>query len=171
MCPANAGIGPNVNIGSDLWNVGAYETASIASRTAYRLSGHINQHLKIVSISMDVWKLDRQLKNFVEGIYRDIEAVEPPSEPVSEVKVREAISLLKNLHETIERMYEKAKAIGLTNRTLVGAGLNSVRVRADEILDFAESVELSLDPAVDSVFDRAMRDLESGQALDLSALK
>jgi hypothetical protein len=89
----------------------------------------------MISFAASVWQLDRALRKFLERIYLDIERrvknnVTP--EPVNKEVLAESLRTLRTIANTIEGLYSRAKASGLTNRTLVGTALNSVRARGDE---------------------------------------
>jgi hypothetical protein len=107
-----------------------------------------------------------------EKFYKQVETgtpvtVTPPTEEV----VQSALKSLRSISESIEDMYNTGKAVGLTNRRFVGAALNSVRMRSDELEDIGESIELSLVPETDAIFDKALAALRAGDVVDFAQLK
>ena len=94
-----------------------------------------------------------------------------PKEPITAEQIFEGANTCRKLHQTVEQLYIRAKATGLTNRALVGAALNSVKVRGEEILEIADWLELSLNNDVDALLERSREDLRSGRAYDLPTFK
>jgi hypothetical protein len=44
-------------------------------------------------------------------------------------------------------------------------------LRADDILDLAESLELAINPDVDSIYEKSLEELKRGQTFDLESIK
>jgi hypothetical protein len=161
MCPAMA-------LGfSDQWRAEAHRAASLA----FRVSAALDNHAQMISLAANVWQLDRALSKFLEGIYLDIERRVKnniPPEPVKKEVLAESLRTLRTTANTIEGLYSRAKASGLTNRTLVGTALNSVRVRGDEILDLVESIELAMNPDIDKIFEKSLDEFKRGETFELA---
>jgi len=147
-----------------------YRVASLALRTA---SG-IKEQAQIIFVARDVWKLEEALRKLLEGIYQDTERrtrEHTPHESNPEALIQ-ALNGLRTISSAVDGMYSNAKASGLTNRRFVGAALNSVRLRADDILDLVESVEIGLNPSgVEGIFSKSLAELESGDVFDLADIK
>ena len=58
----------------------------------------------------------------------------------------------------------------MTNRTLTGAAINSVRQRAEELLDTAEWMELVVSGAANPVFEETLKEYRQGQSYDLDQI-
>jgi hypothetical protein len=153
--------------GTDKWNASAYAALSVASR----VSASVRTQGTIFSLSRDIWKLDGMLRNFLEEIYQAAENPPPPAEPVTKEQMMEAAKTLQQIHRTIEQLYVRAKSAGLTNRRFIGAALNSVKVRAEELLEFGDALEMSLNEDVDAFLEHSLEDLRSGNVYDLPAFK
>jgi len=153
--------------GTDKWNASAYAALSVA----WRVSASVRTQATILSLSRDVWKLDGILRNFLEEIYKAAENPPPPTEPVTKEQMMEAAKTLQQIHRTIEQLYVRAKSAGLTNRRFIGAALNSVKVRAEELLEFGDALEMSLNEDVDAFLEHSLEDLRSGNVYDLPAFK
>lgn len=107
-----------------------------------------------------------------EKFYKQVETGTPVTvTPPTEEDVQSALKSLRSISESIEDMYNTGKAVGLTNRRFVGAALNSVRMRSDELEDIGESIELSLVPETDAIFDKALAALRAGDVVDFAQLK
>jgi hypothetical protein len=166
MCPALP-ISTIYGAGTDKWNASAYAALSVASR----VSASVRTQGTIFSLSRDIWKLDGMLRNFLEEIYQAAENPPPPTEPVTKEQMMEAAKTLQQIHRTIEQLYVRAKSAGLTNRRFIGAALNSVKVRAEELLEFGDALEMSLNEDVDAFLEHSLEDLRSGNVYDLPAFK
>lgn len=125
----------------------------------------------MLSFAKNLWNLDGSLRTFLRQFYQDVESGKPRGTEPTQSQIREGICALKNIYKPIQQMHARATAAGLTNRAFVGAALNSVLVRAEEIMDIAESVELALDPGVDSVFNVALEELKRGEVSDLASFR
>jgi len=154
--------------GIDNWNASAYAALSVASK----VSAAIRVQGAIVSVTRDAWKLDSLLRNFLVDIYKAVEnPLPPPKEPITEEAILDAANTLRRLHGLIDGLYSLAKSGGLTNRRFIGAALNSVKVRGEEILEIGEALELSLNPKVDALLSQSIEDLRSGNVHDLPTFK
>lgn len=165
MCPTLP-ISTIYGADTDKWNASAYAALSLASS----VSASVKAQATIFSLSRDVWKLDGILRNFLEEIYKAAEKP-PPTEPVTKEQMIEAAKTLQQIHRTIERLYVRARSAGLTNRRFIGAALNSVKVRAEELLEFGDALEMSLNEDVDAFLEHSLEDLRSGNVYDLPAFK
>lgn len=164
MCPAIPVVG------IDLWRADVHKSASLA----LRLSAAVQNHAWVMALAADVWCLDFALRKVIEQVYVDYEhRIESgiPAEPVSDEAIAEALASTRALCNTIDRVYEKARAGGLTNRRMVGAAFNSIRLRSDELRELVEAAELSMNPEVDKMFDRTREEFERGEVFDLTAIK
>jgi len=167
MCPAIP-ISAIYGAGIDNWNASAYAALSVASKAsaAIRVQG------AIFSVTRDVWKLDALLRNFLADIYHAVEnPPPPPKEPITEDAMLDAANTLRRLHRLIDDLYLRARSGGLTNRRFIGAALNSVKVRAEEILEIGEALELALNPKVDALLSQSIEDLHNGNVHDLPTFK
>jgi hypothetical protein len=168
MCPAIP-ISAIYGASTDKWNASAYAALSVASS----VSASVKAQATIFSLSRDAWKLDGILRNFLEDIYRRAAAenAPAPTEPVTKEQMMEAARTLQRIHRTIEQLYGRAKGAGLTNRRFIGAALNSIKVRAEELLEFGDAIEMSLNEDVDAFLEHSLEDLRSGNVYDLPAFK
>jgi len=143
-----------------------------AETLASKVSASIRNQANILQLARNLWGLDARLREFLEKFYKQVETGTPATgTPPTEEDVRSALKSLRSISESIEEMYNTGKAVGLTNRRFVGAALNSVRMRSDELRDIGESVELSLVPETDAIFDKALAALRAGDVVDFAQLK
>src|SRR5579859_1329266 len=166
MCPAIP-ISTIYGAGIDNWNASAYAALSIACR----VSASLRAQTAILSLTRDAWKLEGVLRHFLDQIYKAVENPPTPTEPVTREQILEAANTLRQIHRTIEQLYTRAKSAGLTNRSFIGAALNSIKVRAEELLEFGDALEMSLNEDVDAFLDRSLEDLRSGNMHDLPVFK
>ena len=167
-CPAIS-LTPPLSLapfGSDSWNAAAHHAVS----AAYRLSGAVRAQAAVFTIGRQLWGLDSTLNDFLKDFYVQVESGRPPAEPPNVEKVKAGIAALRDLHATINATVVVLQAKGFANRRFVSPALNSVKVRADEILDIVESVELSLTPEIDRIFDKSLREFKRGETFDLESV-
>jgi hypothetical protein len=167
MCPTMP-----MALGTDSWNADAFGATSAVFRVSSKVSSAASSYADLLSLAGKFWRIDRQLKNLLERFYGGVENPPPQVVAPSEESLRSSLAALRTLCGKIDELYNIGKAHGLTNRTLVGTVLNSIRVRSDELLDIAESVELSMCPEVTApLFDKALAELERGETFDLASIR
>jgi hypothetical protein len=154
-------------LGMPSWRANASDTKTLASK----VSASVRNHANIIQITTYLWRLDNRLRQFLEAFYKAVEANVPPATLPTKEDVLSALKSLRSICESIDQMYNSGKAAGLTNRRFVGAALNSVRVRSEELSDIGDSIELSLSPETDAIFDKALAALHSGDVIDFAQLK
>ena len=154
-------------VGTDVWNATAYRVLSVA----YKVSASVRNHVAAAKMAHLLWSFDRLLTGFLEEIYTKAESGYKPPEPVTPEQIAAAIQTLRQIHRAVERIYVALKAVGMANRSLIGGPLGSLRLRADDILDLAESLELAVNPDVDSIFEKSLEELKRGQTFDLESIK
>jgi hypothetical protein len=163
MCPA---ISMTV-VGSDLWNANAHSALSVA----YRVSAALQKHATVINLAGKVWRLDRILAKMLDDIY--VSAENPPAnpEPVTPERIASAVVTLSGIHSTIEGMYSRLHRYGLSNHALLGAPVSSLRAHADDILDLAESLELAMNPDIDSIFAKSLEEYRRGETFELNDIR
>jgi hypothetical protein len=154
--------------GTDTWNASAYAALSMA----WRVSASLKNQNAIFTLTISAWKMDSALRHFLVQIYK---AAENPqsvtSGPITEQQILEAAKTCRQIHSTIEQIYIRAKGAGLTNRRFIGAAINSIKVRAEDILEIGEALEMSINKDVDQFLDRSVEDLRNGSVYHLPAFK
>jgi hypothetical protein len=149
------------------WRADASRTKALATK----VSASIRNQANILQLAGNLWRLDGRLREFLETFYKAVEAGVPAGPPPTKEDISAALKSLDSISDSIEEMYNVGKAGGLTNRRFVGAALNSVRMRSDELHDIGESVELSMTPETDAIFDKALAALRDGDVVDFAQLK
>jgi hypothetical protein len=159
-------ISPAV-FGADAWKADAYEAVSIS----YRITvGAIQTHLATINIATRLWKLDGLIRGVLAGFYERAEHPDPNQIPPTPEQIKDAITALRKLHSAVHDMTVRLRVGGFDNRRLIAPSLSAVRIHADEVLDIAECVELSLDPDIDGIFDKSLDDLRDGRTFDLKSI-
>lgn len=149
------------------WRLDTSRTKALASK----VSASIRNQANVIQVAGNVWRLEGRLREFLENFYKAVEAAVPSTTPPTQEDIEAALKSLRSISESIEEMYNTGKAGGLTNRRFIGAALNSVRMRSDELREIGESVELSLTTETDAIFDKALAALRSGDVIDFAQLK
>ena len=151
------------------WKQQASGTAAMVSRVARAVSGHA----WYFQIAAEVWRLDGSLNSFLNDIYDSIERPKPranEAEPVTDEAILELADSFRYLYREIEGLHSLAKRAGLTNRTLTGAAFNSVRFRAEDILDLAEMIEMLVKGNTKEIFERALEERRLGEVYSLDQI-
>jgi hypothetical protein len=164
MCPSVAMSAAVLAMPS--WRVDALRAETLASK----VSASVRNQANILRVASNLWTLDGRLRDFLEKFYKQVEKGTPSVTPPTEEGLQSALKSLRSITDSIEEMYNRGKAGGLTNRRFVGAALNSVRMRSEELRDIVESVELSMTPETDAIFDKALAALRAGDVVDLAQL-
>ena len=159
-------------LGTDTWNAEAFGATSAAYRISARVSDSLNNYFRFVPLVRDLWSLDSKLKEILERFYEGVESPQESTTPPAAETIQSAVFGLRTLCGKIDEFYSKSKARGLTNRTLVGTALNSIRVRGEELLDIADTVDMSLHPEnFEPIFDKALNEYRRGETFDLASIK
>jgi hypothetical protein len=159
MCP----IGVS-GFGTDAWNAAFYAAMAAVAKAAEK----VQEKSKSLSLPARLWKLDRDLRSFVGGLYKPVSEISPgTSSPEAQ---REAADKLYQLHRSIEDMYSKMQRAGRTNQTLTGGSLRSIRKQGLDLEEIAESIHLSLDPKIHQLFDEARRERETDDTVTMESL-
>ena len=128
--------------------------------------------MALIGLAGKLWKLDTQFKDLIETFYEGVKQPNVNNDPVSPEKLHAALDLLRGLCSQADEIYRAGKANGLTNRTLVGTSLNSVRVRSDELLDIVESVQITLPSSeIDQILSSSIDEYKRGESFQLADIK
>ena len=161
-----------IALSTDTWNAEAYGTTSAVFRASASVAQSISGHLRWVSLAKDFWSIDRQLKALLESFYREAAKPVDPAACPTEESLRSSLAMLRTLCEKIEDLYAAGKSNGLTNRSIIGTSLNSIRVRGDELMDIVEGVQLSLSPQdFEPSFTKALDEYRKNETFDLASIK
>jgi hypothetical protein len=161
-----------IALGTDSWNADAFGAASAVFRVSSRVTSSTSNYIELMALAGRLWGIDRQLKNLLEKFYDGVTKPSAQVTPPTEERLKSAVTTLRALCGKIDELYGVSKAHGLTNRTLVGTILNSIRVRGDELLDIVESVELSMNPEpLEPFFEKALAEFERGETVGLASIK
>jgi len=145
--------------------------AARAETLALKVSASVRNQANILQVARNLWALDGRLREFLEAFYKSVEAGTSPTTPPTMEDIDSSLKSLRRISDSIDGMYNTGKASGLTNRRFIGAALNSVRMRSEELREIGESVELALAPETDAIFDKALAALHAGDVVDFAQLK
>jgi hypothetical protein len=96
-----------------------------------------------------------------------------PAPPADDMPAKERIAnaadTFEFCHRAIEYVYEGARRTGFTNRTLTAGSLHSLKKYNEELLDIVAWLEdLAHPKEVQKLFDRAEKEINSGELYDLT---
>jgi hypothetical protein len=155
-------------MGSNEWNADAYRALS----ATYSISAALQKQAIAFGVVFLVWKLDSNLKSMIEA---GKDQAKPQSTPPTVERVTEAVATLRQLHGALHEVCDKLSDAASGNflcRFLAGSKIESVRERAECLLDLAEAAELTINPNLDSLyFDEAIGELKRGQTHGLASIR
>lgn len=156
------------NFDTDRWNANVYGAMALASR----LSTLVKDRTATLKLAYRLWGLDTSLSKFMNRVYEAMESGKAKSEEeITPDRIKEVAQTLRRLYDIVDGIYGPAKKAGLTNNSLTSMALNSVRKRAEDILELAEWFETCIDPeAVESIFQRSAEEEARGEIFDLSSI-
>lgn len=150
-------------VGSDLWNASVHTAISVT----YRISAALKAHGNTLNLAQKLWRIDRLLANMLEAVYTGAENPPPNLDPITPERLASTIAVLRNLHSALEAISTTIQRSRLNNNSLIGAPTSSIRAHADDLLDLAETLELSMNPAIGSIFDASFEEYRRGDSVDL----
>jgi hypothetical protein len=162
MCPA---ISMNL-VGSDLWNASVHSALSVA----FRITAAVQKNATVSNLAGKIWRLDRKLAGMLDTVYASAKNPPPNLEPVTPECLIDAIATiryLKYLNYAIERIHISLNKSGMSNYSLIGAPASSLRAHADDLLDLAESLDVAMNPDIDSIFNRSIEEYHRGETIEL----
>jgi hypothetical protein len=154
-------------VGSDLWNASVYRALSIS----FGITAALQKHATVINLAGRIWRLDRMLVRLLDAIYTG--ADNPPAnlEPVTLDRVKDAIAAIRGLHAATDRIHISLSRSGMSNYSLIGAPASSLSAHADDLLDFAESLEVALNPDIDSIFDKSIEEYRRGETVEIQDIR
>jgi hypothetical protein len=106
-----------------------------------------------------LWRCARDLKDL--GI--SVKAIsELPDGILRQEVIQSQIPSLHRLLKSIDDLMELGKRHGLTNRTVTGASLGLISVRGENIADYLDTLEMSIDPEVIAAIHEGRSQIERG---------
>jgi hypothetical protein len=139
----------------DQWQILFHETMA----ALLRVQESVKQQVGYLGLLNGLWKSSRDLKA-LNALLKILS--ETPDGILTDEAIKSHIAELRNLLKNIENLIDAAKSRGLTNRTLTGAGFESIRKSGEYIADYLEALEMSTDPEVLKAIDEGRHQIERG---------
>ena len=106
-----------------------------------------------------LWRCARDLKD----LSISVKAIsELPDGILRQEVIQSQIPSLHRLLKSIDDLMELGKRHGLTNRTVTGASLGLISVRGENIADYLDTLEMSIDPEVIAAIHEGRSQIERG---------
>jgi len=106
-----------------------------------------------------LWRCARDLKD----LSISVKAIsELPDGILRQEVIQSQIPSLHRLLKSIDDLMELGKRHGLTNRTVTGASLGLISVRGENIADYLDTLEMSIDPEVIAAIREGRSQIERG---------
>ena len=140
----------------DRWQILFHETMA----ALLRAEKAVQQRFGFWGLLNSLWKSNRDLK----ALNASLKSIsELPGDVLTADIVQSQILQLRNLLTSIEDLIDTARLHQLTNRSLTGAILESIRIRGESIADYLESLEISIDPNVLKAIHEGHDQIERGE--------
>jgi len=133
----------------DEWQILFHETMA----ALLRAKEAVKQQFGFWGVMSGLWRSSRDLKT-LNAMLKALS--ESPDGALSDAFLSSHIPQVRKLLTSIEELIDAGKSNGLTNRSLAGAPLESIRSRGEYIAGYLEALEMSIDPDV-------LRAIEEGQ--------
>jgi len=133
----------------DEWQILFHETMA----ALLRAKEAVKQQFGFWGVMSGLWRSSRDLKT-LNAMLKALS--ESPDGALSDAFLSSHIPQVRKLLTSIEELIDAGKSNGLTNRSLTGAPLESIRSRGEYIAGYLEALEMSIDPDV-------LRAIEEGQ--------
>ena len=99
------------------------------------------------------------------------QAIEPSKDALEKAQLNEIAIKTRELYNRLTDFFETARRKRLTNRTLTALPLQSIRALNDDLLDFVDSYELSLNDSVTAVLEEATEASLRGETVELESFR
>lgn len=153
------------------WNARVYGVLAFASRVAASVKNRTNA----IKVIYHLRSLSRLLKEFLDTVHNGMEGklpADPKAEPITPARLRDASDQLENLYRTLDYIYEGCRRAGLTNNSLAAGTLSELHKQSEEFAMLADWCDVTSEPdAVDDIFNRAKREKERGELIDLAKVQ
>lgn len=142
----------------DEWGLGFHSTMAAVERAGLA----IQRQATIFSIAVRFWDLSQNYKSLLRllhGIPRVI-----PGE--YHERFQTSLNNMREVHRSCSALIAKAARKGWTNRSLVNASIQSVQRQNEELLDFIEVFEASLDSSTGDAIASALSEHQRGESVE-----
>jgi hypothetical protein len=153
------------NIQVEYWYADLYGAMSLA----YRLSALVKNRAAAIKLVYHIRHLDSILEKFFKDIHNAMKKGVPKALDSSPERIAEAAQSLRKLHAILNKFHQACKIARLTNNSLMAGHIHNINSYNEEVLELIELLDLSLHrEVIDSIYNRAKRERESGEIFDLS---
>jgi hypothetical protein len=139
----------------DQWQVLFQKTMEAVQRAQEA----VKQQFGFWGLVNGLWRCARDLKDLSIGVKAISEL---PDGILRQEVIQSQIPSLHRLLKSIDDLMELGKRHGLTNRTLTGASLGLISVRGENIADYLDTLEMSIDPEVIAAIHAGRSQIERG---------
>lgn len=148
----------------DQWYIDYHEAMAAATK----VRAAVRRHATIFQIASSLWSAARDVRRLIPEHERLLQ--HGARLLLLPDKLQDLLESLKKLCDTLDELFDVARAKGYTNRTLTSHSLHSIRDIGDELRDYYETLKLSLDPHTNQLIDEAIRESESSPTVSLDSL-
>lgn len=139
------------------------------------LASALKNRANLLRLASSFYSMNRGLSKFLDESYAIMSGERIPEIkkefPTTPQSMRTTAENLEHVYRTIQYVGEISRRARLTNNSLTAGSLNSLVRRSEELLDFADWIEMMADPkGVKETFDRAKEERDRGEIYDMSSV-
>lgn len=146
----------------DEWGLGFHSTMAAVERAGIA----VQREATIFSIALDFWDLSKKYKSFLRLLHRAPRVI--PGEYCE--RFQATLKDMREVHRSCSDLIGKAARKGLTNRSLVNASIDSVQRQNDDLLDFIEVFEISLDSSTSDAIASTLCEHQRGESVEYQSV-
>jgi heme exporter protein D len=159
------------NLGAYDWNARVYDTLALASR----LAASVRDRANVLRIAYHLRELNKGLVRIREITNAAMEGKikpNPNAEPVTRQTLRSNADNFEQMYRTLEYLLESLRRAGLANNSLTAASFRGLEGTIEPIANLADWFDVASQPEeVGRLFDRAKKERESGELIDLAQVE
>jgi hypothetical protein len=158
---------PIAQLASDKWKAEVFDAVALGYGIASAVKLARNAHI----VSRKLWALDRQLKSTLDVFYGPHLH---PAEPPTKEGIEAGIAACRALAVSFDNLAAALSKAGLSNYSKISGPVLSSMERIADLLEFAESADVSIDPAkkaaAAAIFDYALQEFRDGRTVEFDSL-
>src|ERR1700722_11205335 len=135
------------------------------------LAAAVKRRANVFSLAWHLRKVSGQIKEMLDrtnGIIEGRIQARAAAEPLTPAKIEGLIDTLDMTARSIDYIHESMRRVGLTNNSLTAGSLKELLNQREGVLDLVDWIDATRnDKENAAVFDRARRERELGQTVDL----
>jgi hypothetical protein len=161
-------------LGSSQASAEVYSAVADVSTLA-KVAAAAKNKAQVIRLAMKLRSTNRSIQSLLD-LVRDVESgkrsLATEVEPVSPQQLQNIVDNLDHVTRMIDYLYEMTRRVGLTNNSLTAAGLRTFHGYGEPLKDLVDWLDaLSKPEQLNEVFERAKREREQGEVVNLAKVE